>query len=289
MFQYFGTVSSKIECTNRSPSGNTRLVIDEQLYLQNFLRARFFELQSKNPSYSLRAFSKKLGLSPSAASEVLRGQRRVSRKIAERISARLLLDPQEQHKLLKGFTEKTKRPNLSTQTDTVSKDYLKLTADQFHLISEWAHYGILSLMKTRDYVSSVSWIAERLGITENKTSQCIERLLRLGLIEKNSEDRWIRTYSAIHTPDDVFSTSLQKAHIADMELAKQALQTLPVTLRDFTSISVPTSPSLLPRAKALIRKFRSELTELLESEPGTEVYQASIYLYPLTKVRKGTK
>jgi uncharacterized protein (TIGR02147 family) len=257
-----------------------------QAALQRYLQTRFLELQAKNPSFSLRAFAKKLDLSPSALSELLRGHRHGSRKLAARLASRLLLDPQETHELLKHFDEKKPRPSVAQDVlDPDSRDYLKLTADQFQLISEWVHYAILSLIQTRDFEPDADWIAARLGVSASKVEACLERLLRLGLIERSETGRLTRTFAKIHTPDDVFNVSLQKAHIADMELAKEALVNLPVELRDFTSLTLPTSPERMPEIKKLIRRFRDEATQLLESTPSkTEVYQMSVYLYPLTKV-----
>lgn len=257
-----------------------------QAVLQKCLQTRFLELQAKNPSFSLRAFAKKLDLSPSALSELLRGHRHGSRKLATRLASRLLLDPQETHELLKHFDEKKLRPATTQGTWTGdSKDYLKLTADQFQMISEWVHYAILSLIETQGFKSDSDWIAERLGVSSSKVEACLNRLLRLGLVEKSGTHKLTRTFAKIHTPDDVFNLSLQKAHIADMELAKEALINLPVELRDFTSLTLPTSPERMPEVKKLIRRFRDEATQLLESTPNkTEVYQMSVYLYPLTKI-----
>jgi uncharacterized protein (TIGR02147 family) len=257
-----------------------------QAVLQKCLQTRFLELQTKNPSFSLRAFAKKLDLSPSALSELLRGHRHGSRKLAMRLAGRLLLDPQETHELLKHFDEKKPRPTANQGAFTGdAQDYLKLTADQFQLISEWVHYAILSLIETQSFKSDADWIATRLGVSSSKVQACLELLLRLGLIEKSEAGQLARTFAKIHTPDDVFNMSLQKAHIADMELAKEALVSLPVELRDFTSVTLPTSPERMPEIKKLIRRFRDEATKLLESTPNkTEVYQMSVYLYPLTKI-----
>lgn len=260
---------------------------DPQITIQNFLRDRFFDLQIKNPQYSLRAFSQKVGLSPSAVSELIRGRRRISQKIAERIAERLLLDPHETELLLKDFRGKTRTPtNEITPGQRVDKpDHLKLTADQFHLISDWKHFAILSLLETKKHESSPQWIANRLGSTASKVSACLTRLARLKLIAQTPAGIWKRTATRLHTSDEIESASLQKAHIADMEIAKRALLDLPLELRDFTSISCPADPSVMPKVKAAIRRFREEMTEILRESPATEVYQMSVYVYPLTQIK----
>ena len=238
-------------------------------------------MRTRNPSFSLRAFAKRAGVAPSAMSELLRGQRRVSFKLATRVAQKLLLDPTETHELLDQFDHGNRNASTSEPTDT---DYVKLTADQFQLIADWTHYAILSLVNTTDFKPSFPWIAGRLGISESKAAASVDRLVRLNLLKIDGKT-WRRGASRVHASDDVLNLSIQKAHLEDMEIAKTSLTQLPVELRDFTSISVPASPDALPRAKLAIRKFRQEIANILTESRGTEVYQMSVYLYPLTQVR----
>ena len=73
----------------------------EQPNLRLILNKKLDELKSKNPSYSLRAFARKLNVTPSALSEIINGKRRVSEKKAQSLAHHLLLDPTEKMKFLK--------------------------------------------------------------------------------------------------------------------------------------------------------------------------------------------
>ncbi len=251
--------------------------MNSQQAIQNLLRNRLVESQVKNPGYSLRAFSKKIGMSASATSEILNGKRRVSKTLAERIAKNLLMDPIETQAMLKTFD--------AASVPDMNRTALRLTADQFEAISDWVHFAILSLVRTANFQSSASFVASRLGISVLHAQTSLKRLTRLGLLELNKDEKYVRRDHSIRTSDDIWNLSLQKAHVQDMEIAKNALRELPTELRDFTALSVPTSPSKLPEAKRLIREFQSQMAHLLESEPGDEVYQMSVYLYPLTKVK----
>jgi len=63
--------------------------------IQHLLHTRLTEAKARNSALSIRAFSRRLGLSPSMLSRVLSGQRTVSRSQAERIAQALLLPPDE--------------------------------------------------------------------------------------------------------------------------------------------------------------------------------------------------
>ena len=63
---------------------------------QDILRIKFDEFLAKNPGLSLRAFAKKIALSPSTVSEVLSGKRRLSRDNALKVAKNLMFTPEEE-------------------------------------------------------------------------------------------------------------------------------------------------------------------------------------------------
>ena len=78
----------------------------EQLAIQNLLRTKLSEIQKTNSQYSLRSYSKKVGIHVGALSCIINGKRNVSEKLAERIINRLLLDPQERSEIMALFPKK---------------------------------------------------------------------------------------------------------------------------------------------------------------------------------------
>src|SRR5580704_15900576 len=112
----------------------------EQIVLQKILRTKLDEVRTKNPSFSIRAFSNRVGLSPATLSRILNGKRRVSKKLALKVSDKLMLDPQERSELLEHF------PTVGNALkDEVDLSYLRLTADQYQIVADWRAFAILSL------------------------------------------------------------------------------------------------------------------------------------------------
>jgi uncharacterized protein (TIGR02147 family) len=268
----------------------------EQVAVQKLLRRKLAELQSRNPAFSVRAFAGRLGLQPAAANEILKGDRRISRKMAERLAEKLHLDPSERAEFLGQFPVRVRRKGRLSQAadpraDALSaqKEVLRLTSDQFAVISDWVHFAILNLVKTADADSNSAWMAERLAISETRIDGAIERLVRLGLMEKNADGKWTRTYARINTPDDVFNISIQKSHLTDMDLARESILRDPVESRDFSSMTMAISPALLPRAKEILRNAQDEVMALAAEKPATEVYRLTNYLFPLTRLSNQSK
>lgn len=77
--------------------------MSEQIAVQTKIRSEFQILQSKNPAFSMRAFAKKLHVSPSALCEIMGGKRNISKKMALRILDRMQLQPDEVEMLLSQF------------------------------------------------------------------------------------------------------------------------------------------------------------------------------------------
>src|SRR4051812_39521403 len=94
---------------------------------QSFLKSELSRRCERNPSYSLRAFAKSLGVSHTILSLVLAGKRPLARKSARKISEKLGLDPAQQAAFLR-FGDPG--PRFQAQ---------QLTLDQFALIADWYH------------------------------------------------------------------------------------------------------------------------------------------------------
>lgn len=255
--------------------------MNEQMIIQTTLRKKLVELQAKNSQYSIRSFAKKLNLQPSATNEILKGQRKVSRELAEKIALRLQLDPTERAELLKHFPEKMKKSQLRKDSDELNAA-LKLSSEQFALISDWIHFAILSLMKTKDFKEDYSWIAARFGVSEHVVKKAVMRMLSINLIKRDKNGVLKRTSTKINTTDDLKDLSLQKAHMADMELAKEKIQDLDVNLRDFSFLIFNGNPKYLAKAKEILRRTQDDLEKLMDQDEANVVYKLCTYLFPLT-------
>lgn len=245
--------------------------MESQAYIQKLLQEKLSEMQTKNPSYSIRAFSQKMGVSHSAVSEILNGKRAISAKMARRLSTQLMLDPSEQAKLLTHFNKSAIKE---------SKKALELAADNYHIISDWHHFAILSYLEIRGSKKDIDGISSYFKLSKKKTEAAVNRLLRLGMLKK-IKDNYRATGKSYNSPDGTANASLKKNHTQNAELAKASIQKDPVDLRDFNSITMAINPKKIPEAKIKIREFRDSLCELLESGSKKEVYKFCMQLIPL--------
>lgn len=261
--------------------------MNEQLAIQAKIRSHFAQLQRKNPAFSLRAFALKLDISPSALSEIMAGKRKVSKKMAVKLLDRMYLDPKESEEIKLLFDGKLQGQAADADSKSVLNKYkkninfLKLSSDQFNVISEWQHFALLSLMETKDFQSDHEWIAQRLAISVTEVQKTLQRLIDLNLVVKKY-NRYQPTNESLITSDDVANQAVRKSHYEDLKFAEKILDHCPVELRDFTAVTVAADKNKIAEAKQMIREFQDRLTQFLEDGEKSEVYKLTFYMYPLS-------
>lgn len=230
-------------------------------------------IQAKNPSYSLRAYSKRLGISHSAISEMISGKRTITAKAAEKILQGLDKSPEQISQILN-----------SSKEQTSESKFKSLDMDTYHLIADWHYFAILSLTETEGFQSSELWIAKRLGISIKTATEALQRLQNLGLVERDSKTKKIKpTGDQFEAVSAVAKPALKKACRQNLELAQKALEETQFNERDFTAITLCFDPARMDEAKEQIKKFRRKFCDSMESKKKKEVYKLTVALFPLTK------
>lgn len=247
-----------------------------QEILTSALRRMLIEKKSRNPSYSLRSLAKQIQMSPAALSELLRGKRGISRNRAEKVAERIYLAPELRNQMSKGLKSRGTKINGEIS-------YNVLALEEYKAISEWHHFAILSLAQTKNFKSSPSWIAKRLGLKRLTTQLAIERLLKLGLLEKQNGGTLSVKHKDISSSDGISNPALRKTHSTNLELAELALLDVPLEKRDFSAVTMAIDPGKISEARKLLRKMRDKVSKKLETGNRTEVYKLCIQLFPLTK------
>jgi len=150
-----------------------------------FLQAEIASRCSGNPEYSLRAFAKSLDIDHSTLSQLVRGKRRMTVETIDRLCARLGVD--------EARTAAFKSEALMNTREIPAAAYdaiVQLAQDAAHLLSEWTGFGILELLRLREFRPDSRWIANVLGVTADEVNVALQRLLRVGLLEMTDRARW---------------------------------------------------------------------------------------------------
>jgi uncharacterized protein (TIGR02147 family) len=244
------------------------------------------ERSERNPSYSLRAFARSLGVSHTYLSLVMSGKRQVSPKRAAQFSQALRLDDQAAEMLVREATQAPEPgKRASAQDSSGTPSFFALELDRFKLLSQWYHIAILDLTLLDDFRPDPAWIAEHLDIPQAAVTSAIERLERLGMIKreggtlrKSHAKLAVPTYHSDKAVREFHSQMIKKALLELESGAKGDFEA-----RNITGTTIPVDPDLLPQAHKRILKFRRSLLKFLSSGKKTRLYQLNVQLFPLSK------
>jgi uncharacterized protein (TIGR02147 family) len=152
-----------------------------RIYLQTELARRC----STNRQYSLRSFALQLDVDHSTLSQVLRGKRRLTPQMVAKFGRMLNLPVED----IKAFVD---HEEMVKSGGTVAAVMVQqLTIDAVRLLSETHHQSILELLQLESFRPDVRWIARVLNSEPDEVNIALSRLLRLGLLEMSTPERWI--------------------------------------------------------------------------------------------------
>lgn len=240
-------------------------------YIRLMLQKELTERCGKNPRYSLRSFSKQVGVPVSSLSSIMSGKRPITQKMKLHLAGAL------------GWSLAEIEPTNLIQEEL---KYHSIGLDSFHIISDWYHFAILELIKVKGYKQDVKWISKALGITVSEVNIAFERLVRVGILElKNG--KYVDVTGGNTSWNQSYFTSDAKKRLQKslLEKAIECLYTTPIEERDNTSMTMAINKQDLDKAKKLITEFRRKFSKILEKDKSKldSVYQLAIAFYPLSK------
>jgi uncharacterized protein (TIGR02147 family) len=249
---------------------------------KQFLNEELARRQKTNPRYSLRAFARHVGLSPGELSELLRGKRKLSLKAAVRVAKSLALNQTEtKHLLYLSQLERGEGLDLLPKEST-PRSREDLTAEIFHLVSDWVCFAILNLSETTSFSWKSQHIAKRLGITVNHVQNALDRLERVGLVKTVNGKKQVDHDYVVASPG-VPSEAIRTYHKTMLQKAADALDFQKVNERDISGVGFALDPKHIESIRKDIAEFQEHLTEKYRSGKKSEVYQIETALFRLTE------
>lgn len=242
----------------------------------------------RNPSYSLRAFARDLGVPVSRLSEVINGKVGLSEERAVKIAERLGFSTSDKELFVNLVLSEHSRSavikKLSQQRVQQRNEFFThIGEDTFKLISDWHYAAIMEILISSKVNHDTDMFAKRLGISPELVDSSLERLERLNLIEKQ-DGAWVCKHGQQTTATDIPSEAIRSFHRQVMTKAMAALDQQPVANRDISSLMVSINKSQIPIAKQRIESFRRSLMVELEAEPNREsVYCLSMQFFEITE------
>lgn len=275
-------------------SGSSPINLFQYLDYRRFLKDWFTESKKMRRGLSFRSFAKKAGFkSVNFFKFVMDGKRNLTEESLVKCMSGLGLNKQEQDffRNLVSFNQaKTHEvKDTSYQRLIRSRKYNQLkpiAKEQYEYFAAWYHPVVRELIVSRDCNGTPQWVASRIfpPITPIQVTRSIELLEKIGLIEKGLDGRWKQSNSLVSTGPEVLSVSVLNYHKLVLDLAKETLETVPMSRRDVSALTLGVLKERIPELKRRIQEFREEILKLVagDSRPE-EVIQLNIQMFPVTR------
>ncbi len=258
-----------------------------------FLGFYYNQKKTRNQAYSMRAFARDIGLSPSRLSEVMSGKERISEKSGVLVADNLKLKAKTKEfwlNLILAEVGGTKlvRETASQRISDIRKDKNLefIQNEKFQIIADWYHGALLEAIALKDQSHEISELAKRLDITPMQALEAMQRLEFLNFIKKNDDQSFATTFELAATIEDVPSTAARKFHRQIMERGITSVMEDDVEERELNSVVLAIPKSRMPEFKTSIRKFFGDFMGQVGEEPKDELYALSVQFFPIKKRKR---
>ena len=262
-----------------------------------FMRDAFAEKKASS-RFSWREFAKRAGYaSPVFLKLVAEEKSSLSAEGIERVGLALGLNDKEQEffRILVPFTHETnnaKKQKLFNEMRKIAalcKNHV-IEANLYDYYKEWYHSVIRELAPN---VSSENEISKLLvpKIPAPQVKASIALLLKLGLLERDSQGKYHQTGKHLTTGENINSMAVRKHHENMGALGVAALEAVSKKERDISGITMGLSKEGFEAVKMEIANFRRRIREIaVQSESEDEsVYRINLQLFPLSKAARKTE
>jgi uncharacterized protein (TIGR02147 family) len=258
-------------------------------YLKNILAKKI----TQHPSYSLRAFSRDLKLAPGFLSDVLNGKKNISIKAALQIAESLKLSTKEAEyfRILVEIESAKKNEARIKMIKKLENLFPKrrpqsLSLDSFRTISEWHHLAIIEVLELNGFEKTAVSIAKILKISKIDADTALDRLERLGLIQKTKDGQYIKKSENYLVSSEKANEALRAFHRQTLSKAIDAIGEQDNTEKFIGSETMAFDPADLEKVKEAAEVFFSTVLEIsARSNNKKNVYHLGIQFFKLSQDR----
>jgi uncharacterized protein (TIGR02147 family) len=257
-----------------------------------FLRDAYAERKGRGLSY--RWLARRAGLgSPSFLAAVMDGKKNLARPTARRVAAALALtgDAAEYFETLVAHDQAhdaADRRRLAASLARLRRyqDTHALASAQDAYHRNWYLPAIRELSLTEGFKADAGWIARTLRprITAREAREALRRLEQLGLLRPDAAGKLRATHQRVATAPEPGSARIARYHRAMIRRALAAIDDVPRTERDISSVTLCVNATGLSALKQRVQQIRRELLDEFDAAgSGAQVVQVNLQVFPLSK------
>jgi uncharacterized protein (TIGR02147 family) len=268
--------------------------IDFRLFLADYYRWQ----KAHTRGFSHRSMAAALGFtSPNFLKLVMDGDRNIGKDRLQSVAQGLGLNKQE----IEYFSYLVFFGQAKTNVDKnyffslvaglrSRKNVAKVGANQYEYFGEWYHPVVRELVRDKPEPIDCESISRYLGtrVSAGRIRKSVNLLVRLGLIELNSESVYVQTSPLVNTENELNTFAIRKYHKEVLKLAQDSIDANSSEAREVSHLTVTISPKGFRAIKHRLQQLREELLQLVAGDEGAkDVFHVNFQLYPVAKSGAG--
>jgi len=264
--------------------------LDYRKYLQDYHNSK----QEKNPGFSVRAFLKKAGIaSPSFFRQIVNGERNLTTDTIRKVLSAMQLSSEEEKffRALVGFDQATDSEQKQLYYESLQNLGKKL---KIRILGEdtWDYYKKWYLPALRELAvlpvlrGKPAVIAKALtpSISTNDAKKGLAFLLDRGFLQKTESGAFEQSDRVVHTGDQVQSMAVRHFNRQMLQMAEQALDSIPVNERNIRGVTMGISAQTYERIVSEIDTFHNRIMKLVAEDSSAErIFQLNTMIFPLSE------
>ncbi len=256
---------------------------------QSVIEYEFNIRNKRNPKYSLRAYARDLGLTPSQLSEVLSYKQGLSTQKAVTIAKKLgyrdrkitwfrcLVEAQHARSKQRREEAKKKLSNYSNGVET-----REASIDSLNFTLNWFHLAIRRMVNMPAFKLEPEWISQKLGISKRVSQAAISDLIEAGLIKVDPDNKVTSIENLSFNTDQKSSRFADKFYQQILYKAYRARKIFEPHRRKQGLHLLTIDNKLLPELFDLIQEFEDRLDHLTyKSQKHDELMVVTFQAFPL--------
>lgn len=265
----------------------------------NRILSAYWQKKTQNSNYSLRALARDLEISPSYASSILNGHKKLPLNQIKDWARLLDMDEMAQSLLQQAtfwqsldteqknvFSEMSELHNYRKPLSQM-KDYLPQHRKRFSLLENWYNIVILDLATCVQFDENPEWIAKVVGISVAQAQESLNQLIFHKLLIQR-DGRWTKNKSKLRFSSSQSHKSIRRYHNQMIRKAVHELnsshQQKIFEKRLITGVTLAANQQKIEAAKKLLNEALHEASNTLTEGDCTDVYQINLQFFPMTKI-----
>jgi uncharacterized protein (TIGR02147 family) len=253
------------------------------MHYTEILREEFNLRKGRNASFSLRSYSRYLGLGPTLIADILADRKKLPREKVFTVAEKLALSDDR----LSDFICSVNRDHVDLAKVGAMKlknDFILINEESLKdMFSDIDYHVLLCLTRIKDFKSDYTWIAKKMNINPEKVEIMIQKLQGHGFVDILEGDI-VCLIPNYETTNGIAQPDIRRIHHAFLKLAQEKIETVDLKDRLYNLQFMHLNKARLPEAKKLLIEFRQKLAQLMEGVDSDEVYTVALQLIPMTSL-----